>query len=123
MAECIPFLRVQDISQTIRWYERIGFICAATNRVWEPDCELNWAQLKLEGAEFMIGPDERKSNSGEKDNSLYFRMGTIDDIKENVKQEKITVGITEETFYGRKEISFEDLNGFYITFSCDLDIK
>jgi len=79
--------------------------------------------LKLEGAEFMIGPDERKSNSGEKDNSLYFRMGTIDDIKENVKQEKITVGITEETFYGRKEISFEDLNGFYITFSCDLDIK
>ena len=49
MAECIPFLRVQNISQTIRWYERIGFICTATNRVWEPDCEINWAQLKLEG--------------------------------------------------------------------------
>jgi len=50
-------------------------------------------------------------------------MGTIDDIKEKVKQEKITAEITEETFYGRKEISFEDLNGFHITFSCDHDIK
>jgi uncharacterized glyoxalase superfamily protein PhnB len=123
MAECIPFLRVRNIFETIQWYERIGFKCTATNHVWEPDCELNWAQLKFEGAEFMIGPDERKNNSGEKDASLYFRMETIDGIANKIKKEKIAADVDEQTFYGRKEISFEDINGFHITFSCETGSK
>jgi hypothetical protein len=53
----MPFLPVPDITQTIKGYESIGFKCIDTNHTWEPDGELNWAQLDWEGASFMIGPD------------------------------------------------------------------
>jgi uncharacterized glyoxalase superfamily protein PhnB len=126
VATCIPFLAVLDIEQTIKWYEAIGFTCIGTNHIWEPGCELNWAHLDWEGASFMIGPDIRKkaSDANEiKDASLYFNMGSIDKIMEQLKDKVEIMELNEETFYGNKEVSFIDLNGFRITFSCEPDKK
>jgi len=120
MAECISFLRVKNIRQTIKWYQDIGFKCTATNHIWEPDCELNWARLEWEGAAFMIGPDERSISSPTKDSSLWFNVHTVDPIREILKDAGIEMDIEPETFYGRTVISFTDINGFVISFSCEL---
>ena len=120
MVECVPFLKVRNISQTIKWYENIGFKCTATNHIWEPDCELNWARLEWEGAAFMLGSDERDIIPDIKDTALWYNVNTIDEIIETLKSKDIEVEIETETFYGRKVISFKDLNGFGVSFSCEL---
>jgi len=119
MAECVPFLQVQNIAQTIKWFETLGFECTATNHIWEPDCELNWARLEWEGAAFMIGQDNSISLSDKKDSSLWFNIDVVDHIIEILKQNNIKMDIEPETFYGRKVVSFRDINGFTISFSCE----
>lgn len=120
MTECVPFLKVANVEQTMKWYQDIGFECTATNHIWEPDCELNWARLEWEGSAFMIGPDERATISNEKDSSVWFNVETVDNVIQILKQHKIQMDIEQETFYGRKVVSFRDINGFGISFSCAL---
>jgi uncharacterized glyoxalase superfamily protein PhnB len=121
MAQCVPFLKVTDIAATIEWYENIGFQCTATNHVWEPeDSELNWAEIAWEEATFMLGLDEQAVISEKKDTSLWFNVDTIDEIIEMLKDKNILTDIEPETFYGRKVVSFKDLNGFDVSFSCAL---
>lgn len=116
-------IKVKDIPKTIEWYQNIGFTCVATNRIWEPDCELNWARIEWEGAAFMLGPDERNSISSQKDTSLWFNVQFVDKIAESLKQKGISFDTEEETFYGRKVISFNDINGFTVSFSSELAKK
>ena len=120
MAECVPFLQVRNIDQTIKWYEDIGFKCTATNHIWEPDCELNWARLEWKGAAFMIGPDEREVITNNKDTGIWFNVDTVDDILENLESKDIKTDIEPETFYGRKVVAFKDINGFQVSFSCEV---
>jgi hypothetical protein len=121
MATCVPFLRVPDIAQAIQWYESIGFKCTATNHVWEPDCELNWAELDWEGATFMLYPYDQQHISTIRDAGLYFKTDSIDGLAEKLRDVVKELDVEEKTFYGRKEIVFEDLNHFIITFSCEAD--
>lgn len=120
IAVCVPFLIVRNIDETIKWYEKIGFKCTVTNRIWEPDCELNWARIEWHGAAFMIGPDERKVASKVKDSGLWFNVQSVDEIAESLKQEGISFDTEEETFYGRKVISFKDINDFTVSFSSEV---
>ena len=123
MAECVPFLQVRNIDQTIKWYEGIGFTCVATNHIWEPDCELNWARLEWKGAAFMLGPNGREVNQDNKDTGIWFNVDTVDDIIENLESNNIKTDIEPETFYGRKVVSFKDINGFQVSFSCEVSKK
>ena len=119
MAKCVAFLRVPDIAQTIAWYTSIGFTCTGTNHIWEPGCELNWAEMNWEGATFMLYPSGHEKKSTVKDAGLYFDLESIDGIAERLRGIATIIETTEETFYGRKEVVFKDLNGFQITFSCE----
>ena len=121
MTECVPFIKVTDIEKTVKWYQDIGFTCVATNLIWEPDCELNWARLEWEGAAFMLGPDERTAISNQKDTSLWFNVETLDNIVEILTVHAIDTTIEPETFYGRMVVSFKDINGFDISFSCPIN--
>ena len=120
MADCTPFLKVPDIAKTIEWYVDIGFTCTATNEQWEPGCELNWAMIKWENAAFMIGIATGKINGEEKDASLWFDTDSIDNIISTLESKNIPVNIEPETFYGRNVVSFRDVNGFDVSFSCAL---
>jgi catechol 2,3-dioxygenase-like lactoylglutathione lyase family enzyme len=119
MAVCIPFLSVSDIEKTVIWYEGLGFRCTGSNRFWEPEAAaLTWAQLEWENAAFMVfaippGFDNEVKNAG-----LYFRVGSMNDLIERLQSCARIIEINEEPFTGRKEVVFEDLNGFRITFSC-----
>ncbi|HEY2721832.1 MAG TPA: VOC family protein [Chitinophagaceae bacterium] len=120
MAECVPFLQVRNIGQTIKWYEDIGFKCTMTNHLWEPDCELNWARLEWEGAAFMLGPNRRESMPDIRNASLWFNVEAIEQIIKILKGKGISINIEPETFYGRKVVSFRDINGLDVSFSCPL---
>ena len=120
MSECVPFLQVRNIGDNIQWYEDIGFKCVATNLIWEPDCELNWARLEWEGAAFMIGPDDGDTTSGAKDSSLWFNVDDVEAIIEVLNTKGIKTNIEPATFYGRKVVSFKDIDGFDVSFSCAL---
>ena len=120
MTECVPFLKVLNVEQTVKWYQDINFTCVATNHIWEPDCELNWARLEWNGAAFMIGPDERATIPGTKDASLWFNVDAVDPIIEILKDKDVKMNIEPATFYGRKVVSFKDNNGFDVSFSCAL---
>jgi uncharacterized glyoxalase superfamily protein PhnB len=117
MMKCISFLRVPDITATITWYEAIGFTCLGTHQ--EPGCELDWALLDMGGARFMLYPEGREG-AGVRDAGLYFYMEAIDEISEILKKHGAAIiEITEQTPYGRKEVTFNDINGFQVTFSCE----
>lgn len=119
MANCTPFIGVPDIAQTIAWYESIGFTCTGTNHIWEPDCALNWAELDFRGARFMLLPYPLPIPSGPRYVGLYFELDSLDGLAEMLQGKAEIIEITDETFYGRKEIVFRDVNGFQVTFSCE----
>jgi uncharacterized glyoxalase superfamily protein PhnB len=121
MTECIAFIKVKDLQATIDWYKLIGFECVATNLIWEPDCELNWAKLDYDNAGFMIGPDERDMIPDEKDVHLWFNVDSIDAMIERLTYLGISIDLEPATFYGRRNVSFKDLNGFTVSFSCKLE--
>ena len=119
MAECVPFLSVINLAETVKWYENLGFKCTATNHIWEPDCELNWARIEWDDASFMIGPDERDYIPERKDTGIWFNVESIDRILDILARNNIEMDYEPLTFYGRKVVTFRDLNGFAVSFSCE----
>lgn len=120
MATCIPFLGVSNMEQTLNWYMSIGFSCAGTNLAWDPNAELNWAQLEWEGAAFMLFPSQKEMIPGHiRDAGLYFKVQSIAGLVDRLKYRARIIELTEETFYGKQEVTFEDLNGFRITMSAE----
>lgn len=119
MAVCIPFLGVSNMYATVEWYMHIGFTCTGTNLAWEPDAEMNWAQLEWEGAAMMLFPSEKQILPGAiRDAGLYFKVQSIAGLVDKLKRVARIIELTEETFDGKQEVTFEDLNGFRITFSA-----
>lgn len=90
--------------------------------VWvaEPGCGLDWALLDWEGARFMLYPEGSEDAGIRKDAGLYFVVDSIDDLIEPIKAKAEVIEINPETGYGNKEIVFKDLNGFQVTFGCEL---
>ena len=119
MTRCVPFIGVRDIAKTIQWYESIGFQCTGTNHIWEPDCELNWAELNLQGATFMLYLYPFETDPEIKYAGLYFQLESIDNLIQSLEGKAQIIEINENTFYGRKEIVFGDVNGFQVTFSSE----
>lgn len=118
MAICIPFLGVPDMVKSVAWYENIGFQCTGSNRFWEPESDLTWAQLEWEGAAFMLFLLE-KDTSEVKDAGLYFKVTNVNGLVDKLKINARIIELTEEPFTGKVEVVFEDLNNFRVTFSCD----
>jgi catechol 2,3-dioxygenase-like lactoylglutathione lyase family enzyme len=118
MATCLSFLRVPDIQTTLDWYVSLGFICLGTHA--EPDCGLDWALLDWEGARFMLYPEGKHDVNTTKDAGLYFLVDSIDELIAPIQAIAQVIEINPETVYGNREIVFKDLNGFQVTFGCEL---
>lgn len=118
-ATCLSFLRVPDVLKTMEWYIGIGFKCLGTHQ--EPGCELDWALMDWEGAQFMLYPDGSQDYSKTKDAGLYFAVNSIDEIIKIIEANAEVIEVNPKTEYGKKEIVFKDVNGFQVTFGCDTD--
>ena len=117
MAICLSFLRVPDIAKAIAWYQTIGFTCLGTHQ--EPGCDLDWALLDLQGAQFMLYPEGRGDYQTRKDAGLYFVLDTIHPFTALIREKAELIEINPRTEYGKQEIVFKDLNGFQVTFGCE----
>ena len=119
MAVCIPFLGVADIEKTVLWYEYLGFSCTGSNRYWEPTADLTWAQIEWEGAAFMLFLLQKERWEDVKEAGLFFKVRSFNGIIDKLKEKARIIELTEEISSPVKQVVFEDLNGFRVTFSSE----
>lgn len=119
MTTLFPFIRVPDVSIAKSWYESIGFDCTGIHE--EPGCGLDWAMMQWDNAVFMLYPLLENTVVNANNCGLYFKMDTIEGLKEKLDGKARIIEIVSETEYGRKEITFHDCYGFQVTFSSEPD--
>ena len=107
----MPAIAVPDIAATLDWYTSIGF--KELGR-FEDDGVVNWGMLAFGNAQFMLGMLGR---GGEKPISLWFYMESVDELYELFKARQLEfVHDIYDPFYGGREFSIKDLNGYVLTF-------
>ena len=107
----VPAIAVPDIAKTLDWYTSIGF--KELGR-FEDDGIVNWGMLAFGNAQFMLGMLGR---AGEKPISLWFYMENVDELYELFKARQLEfVHDIYDPFYGGREFSIRDLNGYVLTF-------
>jgi catechol 2,3-dioxygenase-like lactoylglutathione lyase family enzyme len=125
-----PMIRVPNVRQTVEWYRAIGFELEGAHEI---DTDAAWAGMSLGGAYIMFVP--RGTQTTEREVNLWFMTDRIDDLYEAMKQRQlerataVLAGATPEipearftgdihdTFYGQREFSILDLNGYELNFA------
>jgi ankyrin repeat protein len=128
-----PMIRVPNVRQTVEWYGAIGFELEGAHEI---DTDAAWAGMSLGGAYLMFVP--RGTPHAEREVTLWFMTDRIDDLYDTMKQRQlerataILAGATPEipearftgdihdTFYGQREFSILDLNGYELNFAQPL---
>jgi ankyrin repeat protein/catechol 2,3-dioxygenase-like lactoylglutathione lyase family enzyme len=126
-------IRVPDVRATVDWYRSIGFELAGQ---YEIDSDAAWAGLSLGGCFLMLVPSGTKN--AEREVSFWFRTDRVDDLYQLLKRRQLerasavlagtAPAIPEarftadlhDTFYGEREFTIVDLNGYELTFAQEL---
>jgi catechol 2,3-dioxygenase-like lactoylglutathione lyase family enzyme len=124
-----PMFRVADVRATIAWYCAIGFTLAGQH---ELDTPAAWAGLSLGDCFLMVVPG---GTSAPREVSFWLRTQRIDELYRVLKQRQldraaavlagIDPGVPEarfaadlhDAFYGEREFTIVDLNGYQLTFA------
>lgn len=118
-----PNLMVEDISQTLKFYEDVlGF---KLNRSVPDEAPYEWASVKTGDVELMfqarssLSEDmpifEGKAIGGTL--TLFIRIQGIQELYDRAHQQVELVQDLFETFYGMYEFSIKDPNGYVLTFA------
>jgi ankyrin repeat protein len=127
-----PAMRVPDVRATIEWYRSIGFELTGQH---ELDSDSAWAGLTLGGCFLMLVPGGTHCAH---EVSFWFRTDRVDDLYQLLKQRQLdraaaVLAGTEpvvpearfahdihDAFYGEREFTIVDLNGYHLTFAQTL---
>lgn len=109
----VPMIHVPDVAATADWYRSLGFTLEETN---EDEGELNWARLRLGASYVMLNAGGRPSEASRRDVDLYVTTPGIDALYEKVQEFAEVVFGPNDAFYGMREFTIRDPNGFWITF-------
>lgn len=119
-------LMVEDVDKTVSYYEDVlGFKLEMS--VPRDDGKLQWAMITKETVELMLHekgnlleevPQLRGSKMGGS-LTLFIEIEGIDELYDTVNQHAGIEFIKEPhtTFYGMKEFTIRDLNGYILTFA------
>jgi ankyrin repeat protein/catechol 2,3-dioxygenase-like lactoylglutathione lyase family enzyme len=128
-----PMIRVPNVRKAVEWYRAIGFELEGQHEV---DTDEAWAGMSFGGAYLMFVP--RGTKNAEREVSFWFRTDHIDDLYQALKRRQIErasavlAGATPEipearftrdihdAFYGQREFSIVDLNGYELNFAQPL---
>jgi ankyrin repeat protein len=128
-----PMLSVPSVRDTVAWYQSIGFELSGEHEI---DTDAAWAKVSLGGASLMFVP--RGTKAAGHDVSLWFSTDGVDRIYQVLKRRQLdhASGVPAEgdrptsgarftadlhdTFYGVREFSILDLNGFELSFEQPL---
>lgn len=123
LIEITPNLMVEDVNQTIKFYEDIlGFIL---NQSVPQDGQYDWASVKSGEVEIML--QKRTSLSADFPAfqnmptggtlTLFIQMQGIQELYERARLQAEVVQDMNETFYGMREFSIKDPNGYILVFA------
>lgn len=113
-----PMIHVPDVRETVHWYESIGFLMAAAN---EDDGEMDWAMLSFGEGRIMFSEGGRSSAQDRREVDLYVHAENVDELFRRLKDRVEILEGPHNTFYGMREFSIRDINGFWITFGEPLE--
>ncbi len=95
------------------WYTLIGFKAVRHN---EEDGEINWALLSFGNSELMLNAGGKPSADQRREVDLYVHAENIDDLYRRLKDRVQVVEDPHDTFYGMREFTIRDINGFWVSF-------
>jgi uncharacterized glyoxalase superfamily protein PhnB len=121
MQSLSPNIFVRDIQKTIDFYKKLGFKVSMSV---PEEGDLVWAMMSCENVTFMFQtfdslgdeiPDISRNDGG----SLLFYIQVLEIRKfhDRIKDKVKVIKDLETTFYGAKEFSVQDVNGFILTFA------
>lgn len=118
-----PNIFVNDLQQTIAFYQQLGFAVVMT--VPEESNPI-WAMMTCGSVTFMFQTFESLGNelpSISRQNGgsllLYIQTKNIRAFYEQIKDKVNVLKGLEKAFYGAIEFSIEDVNGYVLTFAED----
>lgn len=128
-----PMMRVPNVRETVEWYRAIGFELEGAHEI---DTDAGWAGVSFGGAYLMFVP--RGTANADREVSFWLMTNRIDDLYNALKSRQlerataVMTGATPEfpearftgdihdTFYGQREFSIVDLNGYELNFAQPL---
>ena len=108
-----PMIHVPDVSATIDWYKSIGFTVTATS---DDDGRTDWATLSLGDSQIMFNAGGEPATRERRDLDLYVQTDDADELYQSFKDQVEVRQTIHDTFYGMREFTIRDINGFWITF-------
>jgi uncharacterized glyoxalase superfamily protein PhnB len=81
---------------------------------------LTFAILGYGNSQVFLNAGGLRSTAARRDIDLYVRTENVDQLHEALKQHVEICRDLENTFYGTREFSVRDVNGFWVTFGQDL---
>lgn len=126
-------IRVPNVRETVEWYRAIGFTLDGAHEI---DTDAAWAGMSLGRASVMFVP--RGTRMADRDVSLWLMTERIDDLYDALKRRQLErakavlsgatpdvpearfTGDIHDTFYGQREFSIVDLNGYELNFAQPL---
>lgn len=122
-------LRVPNVRATIDWYRALGFELTGEHAL---DTPAAWARVSLGDSHVMLVPGG--TASAPRETSLWFRTDRVDELHHVLKQRQLDRAAAvlaghaplypearfaadlHDTFYGEREFTLVDLNGYELTF-------
>jgi uncharacterized glyoxalase superfamily protein PhnB len=109
----VPMIHVPDVQATVHWYTSIGFTLIGQN---DEDGEINWAKLSFGNSDLMLNAGGEPSKDNRRDIDLYITTDKVDDLYRRLKDQVQVIEHLHNAFYGMREFTVRDLNGFWVTF-------
>jgi uncharacterized glyoxalase superfamily protein PhnB len=116
--QVVPMIHVPDVRAAVSWYESIGFRVLNT---FADEDEMTFALLGYGDSQLMLNAGGRSSTE-RRDVDLYIRTDDVEGLYRRLK-DRVSIQVElNDTFYGTREFSVRDLNGFGVTFGQDVTI-
>ena len=117
-----PLLYAEDIEAARAFYcEQLGFTLKDR---WDPDGELAWCALALEGAQIMLQRAEPEDleglKKGNSDVALFFMCEDVDALYEGIRARGVAVDPPSDAFYGMRQLTVTDPDGRRVCFEHPL---
>ena len=114
MPAMVPMIHVPDVLAALQWYEGIGF---TTVRTHEDAGEVNWALLLFGTSKLMLSTGGRPTTEARREVDLFLYVENLDDVYAALRDRVDVQEKPHETFYGMREFTVRDVNGFWVTFT------
>jgi uncharacterized glyoxalase superfamily protein PhnB len=115
--DAVPMLNVPDVAATAAWYQALGFELMETA---EDEGRVTWASLRFGEGQVMLNAGGSPAGGGRRDVDLFCYVSDADAWFAEVGDQGRLVEGLHDTFYGLREFTIRDPNGFWLTFASPL---